>query len=185
MKSLSHQTANSTEEINRLVAEIQVATQAAVEAVGLIGNEINEVDQVANSIAASVEEQHAATQEIARSIEQSARSNRDVSSKIANVSHDAAELNARASEVQQTIAGAADSVAALRSVLVKVVRSSSEGTNRRASPRYKVDIPVVIENSGRKLRSRILDISEGGARITCVPGLESDAVGRIEIAGMS
>jgi len=132
VKSLSHQTANSTEEINRLVTEIQVATQAAVDAVGLIGNEINEVDQVANSIAASVEEQHAATQEIARSIEQSAQSNRDVSSKIANVSQDAVQLKARAGEVQQTITGAADSIAALRSVLVKVVRDSSEGT-RRAS----------------------------------------------------
>jgi methyl-accepting chemotaxis protein len=136
VKSLSHQTANSTEEINRLVAEIQVATQAAVDAVGIIGTEINEVDQVATAIAASVEQQHAATQEIARSVEQSAQSNRDVSSKIANVSRDAVELSTRATEVQETITGAADSVAALRSILVKVVRSSSQDTNRRASPQY-------------------------------------------------
>jgi methyl-accepting chemotaxis protein len=135
VKSLSHQTANSTEEINRLVAEIQVATRAAVEAVGHIGSEIDEVDQVANSIAGAIEQQQAATQEIARSVEQSAQSNRDVSSKIADVSRDASELKARATEVQETIAGTADSVAALRSILVKVVRDSSEGTNRRASAR--------------------------------------------------
>jgi methyl-accepting chemotaxis protein len=135
VKSLSHQTANSTEEINRLVAEIQVATRAAVDAVGHIGSEIDEVDQVANSIAGAIEQQQAATQEIARSVEQSAQSNRDVSSKIADVSRDASELKARATEVQETIAGTADSVAALRSILVKVVRDSSEGTNRRASAR--------------------------------------------------
>jgi methyl-accepting chemotaxis protein len=184
VKSLSHQTATSTEEINRLVAEIQAATQAAVEAVGEIGKEINQVDEVANSIAAAVEQQHAATCEIARSVEQSAESNREVSSKIANVSQDATELNERAAEVQQTIAGAADSVGALRSILVKVVRSSSEDTNRRASPRYLVDIPVVVETSGRKVQSRIVDVSEGGARITCVPCPELDSLGRIAVDGM-
>jgi methyl-accepting chemotaxis protein len=185
VKSLSHQTANSTEEINRLVGEIQLATQAAVDAVGHIGNEINEVDQVATAIAAAIEQQQAATREIARSIEESARSNRDVSSKIENVSHDAVELNARAAEVQHTIAGAADSVAALRSVLVKVVRTSTEGTDRRASMRYPVDVAAVIQHSGRKLQARLLDISEGGAKITCQPGLELNTAGQIEIQGIA
>jgi methyl-accepting chemotaxis protein len=185
VKSLSHQTANSTEEINRLVGEIQLATQAAVDAVGHIGSEINEVDQVASAIAAAIEQQHAATQEIARSIEESARSNRDVSSKIGNVSHDAAELNARATEVQHTITGAADSVAALRSVLVDVVRTAAQGTDRRASRRDPVDVAAVIEHSGRKLPARLLDISEGGAKITCQPGLEVNTAGKIAIQGIS
>jgi methyl-accepting chemotaxis protein len=184
VKSLSHQTANSTEEINRLVAEIQVATQAAVDAVALIGGEIDEVDQVANAIAAAIEQQQAATQEIARSIEQSAHSNREVSTKIASISLDAEQLNSRATEVQQTIAGAADSVTALRSVLVKVVRTSSEGTNRRESERYPVDVAAVVESAGRKVTSRILDISDRGAKVTCVPGLALGAVGKITIEGM-
>ncbi|MBN8991329.1 MAG: HAMP domain-containing protein [Rhizobiales bacterium] len=185
VKSLSHQTAKSTEEINRLVAEIQVATQAAVDAVGHIGSEINEVDQVATAIAAAIEQQQMATQEIARSIEQSAQSNREVSSKIANVSEDAAELNERAAEVKETISGAADSVAALRTILVRVVRNSSEDTDRRSSARYDVDIPAIVESAGKKVESRILDISEGGAKITCIPGLKLDAVGKIQIEGMS
>jgi methyl-accepting chemotaxis protein len=185
VKSLSHQTATSTEEINRLVAEIQLATKAAVDAVGHIGGEINEVDKVATAIAAAIEQQHAATQEIARSVEQSASSNRDVSSRIANVSRDAVELNNRATEVQESIAGTVKSVATLRSVLVRGVRTSSEDTDRRGTPRYQVDIPVVIESSGRKLQSKILNISEGGAMITCVPSLEPGALGKIEIGGMS
>src|SRR5713226_622396 len=48
VKSLSHQTAQSTEEINRLVAEIQAATDAAATSVGQIGQEIGEVDRVAS-----------------------------------------------------------------------------------------------------------------------------------------
>jgi methyl-accepting chemotaxis protein len=185
VKALSHQTANSTEEINRLVADIRIATQATADAVGHIGNEINEVDEVASAIAAAIEQQQAATQEIARSIEQSAQSNREVTSKIANVSHDAAELNDRAAEVRETISGAADSVAALRTILVRVVRNSSEDTNRRTSPRYDVDIAATVETAGKIAPSRVLDISEGGARITCVPGLAINTLGKIQIEGMT
>ncbi len=185
VKSLSHQTASSTEEINRLVGEIQLATQAAVDAVGHIGAEIDEVDKVATSIAASIDQQQAATQEIARGIEQSAQSNRDVSSKISNVSEGAAELNARASEVQSTIAGAADSVVALRSILVKGVRTSSADTNRRAFKRYSVDLPAVIELGGRRMDARILDISEGGARVSCEMQLELNRVGTITIDALA
>jgi hypothetical protein len=50
-----------------------------------------------------------------------------VSSKIASVGLDADQLNKCAAEVQQTIAGAADSVGALRSNLVKVVSRAIEG----------------------------------------------------------
>ena len=185
VQSLSRQTASSTEEINRLVGEIQLATEAAVDAVGAIGVEINEVDQVATAIAASIEEQQAATQEIARSVEQSADSNRDVSLKIANVSEDAVELNARACEVQTTISGAADSVIALRFILVKGVRTSSEDTNRRASKRYPVNIGAVAEVGGRRIEARVLDISEGGAKIKCQPGLELNRIGVITFEGLS
>jgi methyl-accepting chemotaxis protein len=185
VKSLSNQTAKSTEEINRLVAEIEVATQAAVHAVGDIANEINQVDEVAHSIAAAVEQQQAATTEIARSVEQSAQSSREISSKIENVSLDADELNNRAAEVQRTIAGAADSVGSLRSILVKVVRSSAEGTDRRLSPRYSVDVPAVVETAGGRIQSRIINVSEGGARIACIPCPELNTVGKIAIDGMS
>ena len=181
VKSLSHQTANSTEEINRLVADIRIATQATADAVGHIGGEIHEVDEVAGAIAAAIEQQQAATQEIARSIEQSAQSNREVSSKIASVSQDAAELNDRATEVRETIAGAADSVAALRTILVRIVRNSSEDTDRRNAARYDVDITATIEAAGGRATTKVLDISEGGVRIARVPGLAVNSVGKIHI----
>jgi methyl-accepting chemotaxis protein len=124
VKSLSHQTAQSTEEINRLVVEIQAATDAAATSVGQIGQEIGEVDRVASSIAAAIEQQGAATREIARSVDQSAQSSREVSSRIANVSGGAKEVSVRAVEVQGAIAAASTDIAALRSVLVRVVRTA-------------------------------------------------------------
>jgi methyl-accepting chemotaxis protein len=172
VKSLSHQTAQSTEEINRLVAEIQAATEAAATSVGQIGQEIGEVDRVASSIAAAIQQQSAATREIARSVDQSAQSSREVSSRIANVSGGAEEVSIRAVEVQGAIANASANIAALRSILVRVVRTSSEDADRRVFPRFRIDVPLTVTHSrGSRTASKLIDISQGGARIASVPDL--------------
>jgi methyl-accepting chemotaxis protein len=125
VKSLSDQTAKSTEEITRLIAEVQASTQAAVDAVETMGGHIVEIDGVATSVAAAMEEQDAATREIARSISESASAAKEVSAKIANVSRDAASVNERAAEVRQAIAGMAGNLESLRSVVVRTVRDST------------------------------------------------------------
>ncbi|MCP3393247.1 methyl-accepting chemotaxis protein [Bradyrhizobium sp. CCGB12] len=125
VKSLSDQTAKSTEEIARLIAEIQTSTQAAVDAVETMGGHIVEIDGVATSVAAAMEEQDAATREITRSISESAFAAQEVSAKIGNVSRDAASVNERAAEVRQAIAGMSANLEQLRSVVVKTVRDST------------------------------------------------------------
>ncbi|MDA9541925.1 chemotaxis protein [Bradyrhizobium sp. CCBAU 21362] len=125
VKSLSDQTAKSTEEIGRLIAEIQASTQAAVDAVETMGGHIVEIDGVATSVAAAMEQQDAATREIARSISESASAAKEVSAKISNVSRDAAPVNERAAEVRQAIAGMASNLEQLRSVVVRTVRDST------------------------------------------------------------
>ena len=125
VKSLSDQTAKSTEEIGRLIAAIQASTQAAVDAVETMGGHIVEIDGVATSVAAAMEQQDAATREIARSISESASAAKEVSAKIGNVSRDAASVNERAGEVRQAIAGMASNLEQLRSVVVRTVRDST------------------------------------------------------------
>ncbi|SEM82801.1 methyl-accepting chemotaxis protein [Bradyrhizobium sp. OK095] len=125
VKSLSDQTAKSTEEISRLIAEIQASTQAAVDAVETMGGHIVEIDGVATSVAAAMEEQDAATREISRSISESASAAKEVSAKISNVSRDAASVNERAAEVRQAITGMAANLEQLRSVVVRTVRDST------------------------------------------------------------
>lgn len=125
VKSLSDQTAKSTEEITRLIAEVQASTQAAVDAVETMGGHIVEIDGVASSVAAAMEEQDAATREIARSVSESASAAKEVSAKIANVSRDAASVNERAADVRQAIAGMAGNLESLRSVVVRTVRDST------------------------------------------------------------
>ncbi|MBR0843743.1 HAMP domain-containing protein [Bradyrhizobium liaoningense] len=125
VKSLSDQTAKSTEEITRLIAEIQTSTQAAVDAVETMGGHIAEIDGVATSVAAAMEEQDAATREITRSISESASAAKEVSAKIGNVSRDAVSVNERAADVRQAIAGMAANLEQLRSVVVRTVRGST------------------------------------------------------------
>jgi methyl-accepting chemotaxis protein len=126
VKSLSNQTAKSTEEITRLIAEIQASTQAAVAAVEDMGGHIVEIDGVATSVAGAMEEQDAATREIARSISESAASAKEVSAKIAHVSRDADSVNERATDMRQAITGVSSNLTSLQSVLVRTVRSAAD-----------------------------------------------------------
>jgi methyl-accepting chemotaxis protein len=122
VKSLSDQTAKSTDEISRLIAEVQSATTATVGAVEDIGCRISEIDEVASSVAAAMEEQHATTSEISRSVSESAAAAKEVSSKIALVSRDAASVDTRANEMRGAIIGVSNSLSSLKSVIVKAIR---------------------------------------------------------------
>jgi len=185
VKSLSNQTARSTDEISRLIAEVQSATTATVEAVEDIGSQISAIDEVAASVAAAMEEQHAATTEIARSVADSASAARNVSAKIVNVSRDATGVDGRAAEVRCAIAGVSSNLTTLQSVLVKVVRTSTDDANRRRWPRVNCSLSAQITISGRgKINAHLIDISEGGAWLKCEPDMEIGDEGSIVIEGL-
>ena len=72
VKALAEQTAKATDEISGQIARVQASTGEAVTAIGSITVRIQEINGVATSIAAAVEEQGAATQEIVRNVTQAA-----------------------------------------------------------------------------------------------------------------
>ena len=104
VKSLATQTAKATEDIAQQVAAIQTATDASVHAIQEIGRTIGEINQIATTIAAAVEEQDAATKEIARSVQQASRGTGEVSANIAGVSQAAGDTGAAAAQVQSAAA---------------------------------------------------------------------------------
>ena len=99
VKSLATQTAKATEDIRDQISGVQGATQDAVNAIGLIGKTINEINQISATIAAAVEEQGAATREIARNVDEAAKGTQEVSSNITGVTEAANSTGAVASEV--------------------------------------------------------------------------------------
>jgi methyl-accepting chemotaxis protein len=134
VKNLASQTARSTEDINRQVAEIQSVSTSAVGAMADVGARIGEIDQSAKAIQMAIEQQAAATQEIARHITETASSSREVTSRIQNVSAGAAKVGSQATTVRQSIGEISDNIAELQASLVRVVRTSTEDTQLKTVP---------------------------------------------------
>ncbi|WP_041372443.1 methyl-accepting chemotaxis protein [Methylobacterium radiotolerans] len=99
VKALADQTAKTTEEISRQIGEVQGVTAQAVTAIGGITGRIREIDGVATSIAAAVEQQGAATQEIVRNVAQASAGTNEVTGNIAGVAQASEETGAAASQV--------------------------------------------------------------------------------------
>jgi methyl-accepting chemotaxis protein len=101
VKSLASQTAKATDEISEQIADIQRVAGDAIEAIKRIGGIIGEVNEVATTIAAAVQEQGAATQEITRSTQYAAQGTRNVSENMTGVKADADDAAAAAENVRQ------------------------------------------------------------------------------------
>jgi methyl-accepting chemotaxis protein len=89
----------ATEDISPHIHQIQQSTKGAVDAIRDIGLIIEEVHQIATSVAAAVEEQQAATQEIARNVSEAARGTQNVSESIVQVQGAATHAGSAASQV--------------------------------------------------------------------------------------
>ncbi|WP_267422240.1 methyl-accepting chemotaxis protein [Methylobacterium sp. GC_Met_2] len=98
-KALAEQTARATDEISGQITRIQASTGQAVVAIGAITARIQDLSDVATTIAAAVEQQGSATQEIVRNVTQAAQGTGAVTSNVAGVAHAAEETGAAASQV--------------------------------------------------------------------------------------
>ncbi|KQT76526.1 chemotaxis protein [Methylobacterium sp. Leaf465] len=99
VKELANQTARATDEIGSQIGHIQGATGHAVTAIGSITTRIRDINTVATTIAAAVEQQSAATQEIVRNVAQASVGTTDVTSTITGVAQAAEETGAAAAQV--------------------------------------------------------------------------------------
>jgi PAS domain S-box-containing protein len=172
VKNLATQTARSTEEIARQVAEIQATTGAVVEAVGDIGSRITELAEVSVAVAAAVEEQASATQEIARNVAQTGSAAQEVSHRIAEVSAEAQRSGTQAASLQHGTDAIAAIIGTLNGNIVGAIRTATADADRRLQRRHRVDGPcALLLADGTTAKARLRDISRGGARIADVPPL--------------
>ncbi|WP_448207870.1 methyl-accepting chemotaxis protein [Azospirillum sp. sgz302134] len=174
VKNLANQTARSTEEITRQIAEIQEATGTAVSAVEEIGNTIGEIDQISSAIAAAMEEQAAATHEISRNVVETSGAAQEVSTRIAVVSREADQTGSQATHVREGSSGVASSIEELQRVLVRVVRTSTSDADRRRKPRFRVDESCTVTIGGQALPARVLNLSTSGAMLSGVAASGGD-----------
>ncbi|EKV28435.1 Methyl-accepting chemotaxis protein [Caenispirillum salinarum AK4] len=113
VKSLAGQTSRATEDISRQIEAVQQATRDAVTAMDGIGGVIEQVSEIASTVAAAVEEQGAATAEISRNVQEAAAGTADVSQTIGAVAERATDSSRAARTVLESsraLAGQADTL---------------------------------------------------------------------------
>lgn len=90
VKELAKETAKATEEISEKIGAIQSDTTGAVKAIGEIGDIINKINDISNTIASAVEEQTATTNEMSRNVAEAARGSNEIAENISSVAKAAA-----------------------------------------------------------------------------------------------
>jgi len=184
VKNLAAQTARSTSEISGQIDEIRSATDAAVEVVRAMADNIRSVDAISTSIAAAIEEQGAATAEIARSAQIVAQASADVTQAIGTVQVGIEETRGQGEDVRNAASAMANGIDTLRIGLVRAVRTSTADVNRRSFARTPLPVTIRIESRGRSFESRMLDISAGGAQVEAWPDVSSRDRVRISVPGV-
>jgi len=180
VKSLSSQTARSTEEIRRHVAGIQDVMRETTTVVSEIGRQIASVDEGSTVIAAAMEEQSATILEIARHVSETAKAAEYVSDSVAVVLAEAARTGEGARSLSSTVSDVDESIDRLRAAIVRVVRTSTSDVNRRGDERFNVGVTGELVDSRQKVT--IENLSRGGALLGEGADLRSGATGRLKVA---
>lgn len=115
VKSLAVQTGRATEEIAGQIQAVQASARDAVDAIGRIADRMDGINGSTSSVAASVEQQNAATAQILLSVEQAAQGAQVVVSALREVAGAATDTRASAQTVLQASESVEAALANLRS----------------------------------------------------------------------
>lgn len=184
VKALATQTARSTQEIGRHIAQVRGATGVSVAAVARIERTIGEINAIAGSIAAAVEQQGAATAEIARNVAETASAANDMTSRVSEVTTEAEQTGKHAADVSVNAAALDTAVGELRHSVIRVVRTSTAEVDRRRDHRYPVDIACRLSIAGGSYTARVADLSAHGAYIRDTPSVPHGTRGALAIDGV-
>ena len=181
VKALATQTARSTREITRHIAQVRSATGASVAAVTRIEQTIAEINTIAGSIAVSVQQQGAATEEIARTVTGTARAANEMTDRTTEVTGEARETGRQAAEVRDNATGLNDAMDTLRYSVIRVVRTATSEVDRRLNERFPVNLPCQVTVGDTTSSARMADLSDTGGRVRGAPVLAAGSRGVLAI----
>ncbi len=133
VKNLANQTEKATEEISGQISGIQKATGESVNAIGDIGRIIENINEIATTISAAVEEQGAATDEITRNVRGAADRTRSVSASINEVANETSKTGELSGQVLATAQDASEKVENLRSRINGILDDLRKQAHDRAA----------------------------------------------------
>jgi methyl-accepting chemotaxis protein len=180
VKQLATLTARSTEEISRRIGEVRTATGASVAAVGHIEQTIDEINAIAGSIAAAVEQQGVATAVIARNVTETAEAANTMTERAVAVSKEAATTGQQAAEVLQNTSALDMAIHALRHTMIRVVRTATSEVDRRQYRRRPCLVESTVSYEGKPEPATLHDISEHGCyavtKLRCPAGHNAEVL---------
>ncbi|SDR29194.1 HAMP domain-containing methyl-accepting chemotaxis protein [Pseudovibrio sp. Tun.PSC04-5.I4] len=127
VKMLASQTSQATEEIALQVGSIQEASAEAVDAIGDVGNVIQEMSQIASAVAASVEQQNAAIQAITENVANATQSSQEGASAmqmVENASANARSTGGTVSDLADALSRQADHINSTVGAFLEKVRAA-------------------------------------------------------------
>jgi methyl-accepting chemotaxis protein len=140
VKELAKQTGQATEDISQKIGAIQHDTQGAVTAIQQIGGIINQVNDIANTIATAVEEQSVTTNEMSRNVTEAARGSNEIVENITGVAQAAQSTASGATQTQAAAQELARTASELQS-LVNQFKYGKEEAKARSLTRVEESSP--------------------------------------------
>jgi methyl-accepting chemotaxis protein len=173
VKTLAGQTAKATDEISAQIRAIQSATQTAVLSIRTITGNVSEIEGRTTAIAAAVEEQEASTHEISKSIALASDGSQRVTDNVSSVSGAVEQTSKEAQRMQVSTDELMKVAGNLTRTVEEFLRNVTDDVQeRRTATRHASRQAVVVEKSGRRLPTRLADVSSTGVKIVAVPSLK-------------
>lgn len=119
VKELAKETAKATEDISGKIETIQSDTNGAVSAIREIGDIINQINDISNTIASAVEEQTATANEIGRNIREASQGADEISKNITSVATAAESTSQGAGNTQQAAGELSEMAANLQQLVTR------------------------------------------------------------------
>jgi len=132
VKTLANQTAGATEEIGRIINDVESGTVATATAIERIATTIRGINEASASVASAVEEQSASMGQISRSVAEAAEGTRRVAERISEVSASAGVTADRAGDLDRTARSLGDDAKTLEAQLARFVTELRDAAARIA-----------------------------------------------------
>ena len=183
VKNLATQTSRSTEEISRIIGEIEqvTGTSSAPSRKPAAGSSRWTRWRIRLPPRSRAGGRYRGD---FRNVAQTASAAREVTHQIAEVSAEAGQTGERADEVRVLAGEVASSIETLKQALVRAVRTSTEEVDRRRKPRFAVDRQGRLRAAGLDTAVKIHNMSIGGAMIDGALELAPGTVGTLSIDGV-
>jgi methyl-accepting chemotaxis protein len=124
VKALAGQTGQATDNINRKIREIQLASDSAVAIMAAIKGNVSEVDDIARLVAVGMEEQNVKTESIASNVALTMQATQEIATQIGELNAEVNEARANAGAVSGAISNVTGKIEQLHQQLAEVLRTT-------------------------------------------------------------